>query len=85
MVAHSSCLPTLSHVFLRVGVIVPIGVWIALSDCNLWPASAEGGEEAAFRRDECDSITSVFAVVVAYFLFDALLVVKSRYALWQVV
>ena len=66
------------------GIVVPIGVFICFSECNLWPTDANGGEETVFRTNECDSMQWVHATVTSYFTFDLGLILYYRCRMWYV-
>lgn len=66
------------------GVVVPLGVFICLTDCELWPTDANGGAEHVFQRNDCEQILGVFSVVIGYFLFDLGICLYYRYEMWQV-
>jgi len=64
------------------GVVVPTGVIVCLNDCGLWPW--DSSMEEAFRADHCESIQSVFSLVIGYFIFDLGLTLYYQYEHWQV-
>jgi len=64
------------------GIVVPIGVFICLTECELWPWDSD--VETAFRENECDSIQGIFGLVIGYFASDLIITLYYRYELWQV-
>ena len=66
----ASCVHSTVH-----GVVVPIGILSCVSTCEIWND---------FEALNCSDIEVIFALTVAYFLFDFALVMYYRAELWQV-
>ena len=58
------------------GIVVPIGVFICLTECELWPWDTD--VETAFRENECDSIQGIFGLVIGYFASDLIITLYYR-------